>query len=60
MRDMGVCVGCQEARGTSRVRDLGPVCDSCAEVVDIVFEVELERLREANRKLRAFLDEGNR
>ncbi len=55
MTRAGRCVGCQEAPGTQRVPDLGAVCESCAEVLDVVFEVEIERVEEATKKVRETL-----
>lgn len=49
------CCGCQEQRGTINVEHLGWVCEWCFEVVDIVFEVEIERVNEARRAIEKFL-----
>lgn len=53
---LGNCVGCQEADSVVRVDGLGGVCESCAEVVDVVFEVETERVLEATAEVRALLE----
>jgi hypothetical protein len=49
------CVGCEEADGVVCYDVLGWVCESCDEVIDIVYEVEIERTREATEKVRAFI-----
>jgi hypothetical protein len=41
------CVGCHEAAASIRVPELGHVCASCNEVLDIVIDTEIERVREA-------------
>lgn len=56
-RKPGVCVGCLEEIGTHPVAGLGRLCDSCIEITDIVFEVELERVREARAQVRKFIAE---
>lgn len=52
------CVGCYEELGPDaiRVEGLGSVCPTCYEVVDIVFEVEIERVQEARRQVQAVID----
>jgi hypothetical protein len=50
-----MCVGCEEAPGTHVVKGLGRVCDSCVEVVDIVFDVEIERVEAACAQVEAFI-----
>ena len=58
MKRSKFCVGCQELRSnTQRVEALGHVCADCSEVLDIVCEVELQRLREARRTIGAFIAE---
>ena len=53
-----VCVGCQESRDSVRkVEGLGYVCDLCYEVLDLVWEIEIERVREARSKIQKFLDD---
>lgn len=49
------CVGCGEREPGQVVRGLGFVCELCQEVVEIVWEVEIERTREATRKVLAFV-----
>lgn len=53
---MTVCMGCREARAVVKVHGLGYVCESCNEVIDLVFEVEIERVRTACATLRNILD----
>lgn len=50
-----VCCGCQEAPGTIKVDGLGMVCESCHEVLPVVFEVEIARVRAACRVLDAVI-----
>ena len=50
------CVGCLELSATTtRVLGLGHVCEYCLEVLPIVYETEIERVREARRKLEEFV-----
>lgn len=51
------CVGCEEADGVVCYDVLGWVCESCDEVIEIVYEVEIERTREATAKIAVFLEE---
>jgi hypothetical protein len=50
---MSKCTGCREAEPTTSIVNLGRVCDSCAEHLDVVFEVEIERAKDRYRTLRA-------
>lgn len=52
----GRCCGCQEADAVVLVPELGVVCESCAEVLDIVFETEIERVKEATRTVLAVIE----
>lgn len=49
------CVGCEEASGIRHAPELGQVCESCVEVLDIVEEVVIERLQEATAAAYAFI-----
>lgn len=53
------CVGCEERitppESAIRVAGLGDVCPLCHEVIDLVWETEIERVREATRTLEAFI-----
>lgn len=52
------CVGCEERCDlTTKVDGLGYVCELCMEVIDIVWEVELARIREARQKVEAFVED---
>jgi len=49
------CVGCEEADGARLEPVLGWVCVYCDEVLDLVFEKEIEQVQEARRKVDEFL-----
>lgn len=49
------CVGCREADGVRCYPVLGWVCSSCEEVLEIVYETEIERTREALSHVESFL-----
>jgi hypothetical protein len=51
------CVGCDEPLGVGAIRvpTLGRVCSFCHEVLDIVFDVEIEKVRRATAIARAFI-----
>lgn len=55
---VSLCVGCDEplAGDAIRVPDLGRVCPLCHEVIDIVFEVEIEKVRHATAVALAFVE----
>jgi hypothetical protein len=55
---VSLCVGCEEPLGPDaiRVAELGRVCPLCHEVIDIVFEVEIEKVRRATAIVRAFVE----
>jgi hypothetical protein len=49
------CVGCEEADGARFEPVLGWVCVHCDEVLDLVYEKEIEEVREARCKVQEFL-----
>ena len=56
------CVGCAEPlpkNEATKVEGLGLVCAYCMEVIDIVWEVEIERTREACKKIEQFIEDLN-
>lgn len=55
-----VCVGCREGAGVRCYDALGWVCESCEEVIEIVYEIEIERTREACVKLGGFIEDLGR
>jgi hypothetical protein len=52
-----LCVGCEESDGDIFVPVLGWVCTMCHEVVDLVWEREIEDTKEACRKVELFIRE---
>jgi hypothetical protein len=52
------CVGCEEPRctDTTKVEGLGYVCASCMEVLPLVWETEIERVRTARRTVEAAIE----
>lgn len=56
------CVGCEEPvqkDEATKVEGLGLVCPYCMEVIDIVWEVEIERTREACATIEQFIEDLN-
>ena len=52
------CVGCEERVGEAeKIDGLGYVCPLCMEVLPLVWQAEIEAVREASRKVRAFIDD---
>lgn len=50
------CVGCEErVVEAEKVDGLGYVCLLCVEVLPLVWEAEIEAVREARRKVQAFI-----
>lgn len=60
MNARGRCVGCQEAEATTKIDGLGGVCESCAEVPEIVIETEIERVRNATAIVYRVIDDLDR
>lgn len=57
------CVGCEEKvppERVVRVKGLGNVCMTCHEVIDLVWENEIERVRDATLCIERFLREMER
>lgn len=55
-RDDRRCAGCQETDGVRCYPVLGWVCESCDEVLEIVYEVEIERVRDAIAQVDGVVD----
>lgn len=49
------CVGCQENDGHRLEPVLGWVCTYCDEVIELVYEKEIEEVEQARMKLQRFL-----
>jgi len=60
------CVGCEEADGVrfeaqeGCSEPLGWVCAACDEVIELVYEKEIEEVEQARAKLQEFLDAMDR
>lgn len=54
------CVGCQENEGHRLEPVLGWICTYCDEVIDIVYEKEIEEVEQARAKVQEFLDAMDR
>lgn len=57
LREGRRCVGCEEALGERLEPVLGWVCLHCDEVLDLVYDIEIERVEEARRKIEIFTNE---
>jgi len=52
------CVGCEErVEEAEKVEMLGYVCLLCMEVLPLVWETEIERVKEARRRVKLFIRE---